>query len=86
MQGVGAAVRARVSTARRRGPVGRAYYEHAVAVSDVGVRLVEATESGHFDMIVPSTSSWPIVVDALRSLFEEFARPNDLLPQPMESG
>jgi acetyl esterase/lipase len=67
------------------GPVGRSYYEHAVAAGDADVRLVEATESGHFDMIVPSTSSWPIVVDALRSLFEEFARPHDLQRQPMES-
>ena len=49
-------------------PVGRAYYARAVAAGDSTVRMVEAPEAGHFDVIAPTTSSWRFVVDALRSL------------------
>lgn len=57
----------------RWAPVGRAYYEHAVAAGDHRVRLVEAAASGHFDMIAPTTATWPIVVDALDALFRQLA-------------
>jgi acetyl esterase/lipase len=50
------------------GPVGRNYHQRAIAAGDSAVRMVEATESGHFDMIVPTTSSWPLVLDGLRTL------------------
>ncbi len=55
---------------RAWGPGGRTYHRHAVAAGAQHVTLVEATESGHFEMIVPSTSSWTLVVDSLRALFE----------------
>lgn len=51
------------------GPVGRAYHRRAVAKGAERVSLVEATESGHFEVIVPSTSSWALVVESLRTLF-----------------
>ncbi len=50
------------------GPVGRKYYQRAIAAGDKSVRLVEATESGHFDMIAPTTTTWPLVLRALRGL------------------
>lgn len=49
------------------GPVGRRYFELAHAAGD-DVRVIEAKESGHFEMIDPSTSTWPIVRDAAREL------------------
>ncbi len=56
---------------RAWGPVGRAYYERALA-RRARVTLVEAPASGHFEMIVPTTSSWSLVVESLR----ELAQPN----------
>jgi len=50
------------------GPVGRRYYERAQAAGDHGAVIVEAPESGHLDMILPSTTSWPLVLETLRSL------------------
>lgn len=49
------------------GPSGRAYVEHA-RESGLPLRVVEAGESGHFEMIVPSTSTWPLVLKALAQL------------------
>lgn len=46
------------------GPVGRAYYRRALEVGDGAVTLVEAPNSGHFEMIVPGTSTWPLVIQA----------------------
>ena len=56
------------------GPVGRAYVARAVAAGDTQVRIVEAPESGHFEMISPATTTWPLVVDALRALFAQMGR------------
>lgn len=53
---------------RSWGPVGRTYFEHAQAVGDTLARLVELPESGHFEMIVPTTSTWPGVLRELRAL------------------
>jgi acetyl esterase/lipase len=50
-------------------PVGRRYFEAAKAAGD-DVRVVEAPESGHFEMIDPDSTTWPLVADALRSLLE----------------
>ena len=47
---------------RSWGPPGRAYHATAVAARDTLVRLVEAPESGHFDIIAPTTTTWPIVL------------------------
>lgn len=59
---------------RAWGPVGRAYFERARSAGDMQVRLVDAPESGHFEMIVPTTSTWPIVRDTLRGLLEAIGR------------
>jgi acetyl esterase/lipase len=53
---------------RSWGPVGRTYFAHARAEGDTLVRLVELPESGHFEMIVPTTSTWPAVLAELRAL------------------
>jgi acetyl esterase/lipase len=50
-------------------PVGRRYFEAAKAAGD-DVHAVEAPESGHFEMIDPDSTSWPLVVGALRDLLE----------------
>jgi acetyl esterase/lipase len=51
------------------GPSGRAYYARATAAGDTAVRLVEAPEAGHFELIAPATSTWPIVIRELKALF-----------------
>lgn len=53
---------------RTWGPPGRAYYARAIAAGDSTVRMVEAPESGHFDIIAPTTNSWRLVIDAIQSL------------------
>jgi acetyl esterase/lipase len=54
---------------RNWGPPGRAYYALATAAGDTLARLVEAPASGHFDIIAPTTTTWPLVVQSLRTLF-----------------
>jgi acetyl esterase/lipase len=53
-------------------PVGRRYLEAALRAGD-DVRLVEAPESGHFEMIDPDSSTWPLVRDALSDLLRRAA-------------
>ena len=48
--------------------LGRSYYYSAIEAGDNRVRLVEAPESGHFEMIDPKTTTWPIVLEALQAL------------------
>lgn len=50
------------------GPAGRAYYDAAAADGSSIVTRVEAPESGHFEMIAPGSSTWPIVLEELRLL------------------
>lgn len=50
-------------------PVGRRYFDRAQDAGD-DVRLIHADESGHFEMIDPSTSTWPLVRDAARELLK----------------
>lgn len=56
------------------GPNGRAYYDRALSVGDTQVRLIEAKESGHFEVIAPTTTTWPLVIDSLRDLFATLGR------------
>jgi acetyl esterase/lipase len=49
-------------------PIGRAYFAKATAAGDTTVRLLEAPESGHFELIAPASSTWPIVIRELKSL------------------
>jgi acetyl esterase/lipase len=51
------------------GPVGRAYYARARAAGDTAVHLLEASESGHFEMIAPATTTWPIIFGSLKTFF-----------------
>jgi len=56
------------------GPIGRAYYARARAAGDTAVHMVEAPASGHFEMIAPATTTWPIVIETLRALFARISR------------
>lgn len=49
-------------------PVARSYAAKASAGGDARVRVVEAPDSGHFEMIAPASTTWPLVVGALRAL------------------
>jgi len=55
-------------------PYGRSYYARATALGDTTVRLIEAPESGHFELIAPATSTWPIVIRELKALFARIDR------------
>ena len=54
---------------RNWGPPGRAYQSAVVAAGDTLVRFVDAPEAGHFDVIAPTSTSWGLVMQALRDLF-----------------
>lgn len=41
------------------------------------VDVKRAAESGHFEMIVPGTSTWPQVMEALEAVFQAVDREND---------
>jgi len=51
------------------GPNGRAYFAHARDAGDTKVKLVEAPESGHFELIAPKTTTWPIVIAEFKAMF-----------------
>lgn len=51
-------------------PVGHRYFEAAKSRGD-SVRLMEANESGHFEMIDPDSSSWPFVLSVVREMLDE---------------
>ena len=46
---------------------GQHYYQQALAAKDE-VRLIEATESAHFEMIDPDSSTWPMILKAAQEL------------------
>lgn len=48
-------------------PVGARYVEAARNAGDA-VQSIDAPESGHFEMIDPDSSTWPLVRDALKEL------------------
>lgn len=54
-------------------PVGRRYFDKAKAAGD-DVRILEAPESGHFEMIYPRSSTWPLVRDAMQELLKRLER------------
>ena len=59
------------------GSSGRAYFQAASAAGSSPVTLREAPESGHFEMVVPSTSTWPITLQELESLSAEMTQARD---------
>lgn len=50
------------------GPIGRAYYERARSAGDEQVTLIEAPDSGHFEFVAPTSTTWPLVLQSLQSL------------------
>ena len=50
-------------------PSGLRYFDVAKARGDVVMKL-EATESGHFEMIDPESSTWPLVLESARALLD----------------
>src|SRR5262249_14090618 len=60
--------------ARNWGPAGRAYYARAQAAGDTTVRLIMAPGAGHFELIAPTSTSWPLVLGALKELFHRVER------------
>jgi acetyl esterase/lipase len=56
---------------RAWGPSGRVYQRTVVAAHDALVGFVDAPVAGHFDIVAPTTSTWPLVIDALRDLFRQ---------------
>jgi hypothetical protein len=51
-------------------PVGRRYFRAAKEVGDP-VEVIEAEASGHFEMIDPDSTTWPLVRDAAFELLGE---------------
>ena len=49
-------------------PVGLRYLRTAQARGD-DVKIIEAKESGHFEMVDPKSTTWPLVLGATRALF-----------------
>ena len=48
-------------------PHGEEYYTAARAIGDNMMRRVMAPEAGHFEVINPSSTTWPLVLEAVRS-------------------
>ncbi len=48
-------------------PSARRYVDVAHARGET-IQVIEASESGHFEMVRPSTTSWPLVIEAAKNL------------------
>ncbi len=55
-------------------PVGRAYVARAREVGDTMITLVEAPEAGHFELISPTSTTWPLVIRELKAMFSRIPR------------
>ncbi len=55
-------------------PPSMSWVYRARAVGTTGIEVVELPESGHFEMIMPTSSSWPRVIAALKATFDEIGR------------
>ena len=53
---------------RSWGPIGRSYLARTRAVGDSTVLAIDAPDAGHFDLLAPTTTTWPIVIGALKQL------------------
>lgn len=51
-------------------PPGLRYFEAARERGD-DIRVIDAAESGHFEMIDPDSSTWPIVLEAARQMLDD---------------
>jgi acetyl esterase/lipase len=59
---------------RSWGPSGRVYQRAVAAANDSLVRFVDAPAAGHFDIVAPTTSTWPLVMNALRDLSRQLGK------------
>ena len=59
---------------RQWAPIGRSYVARAGVTGDTQVEVVDAPESGHFEMLAPDTTTWPLVIDALKRLMARISR------------
>jgi len=50
-------------------PIGRSYFAHAREVGDTTTTLVEAPDAGHFELVAPKTTTWPIVIREIKAMF-----------------
>jgi len=50
-------------------PSGLRYFRAAKARGD-DIRMIDASESGHFEMIDPDSTTWPLVLEATRKLLD----------------
>ena len=55
-------------------PIGRAYIARAATIGDTQVEVVDAPESGHFEMLAPDTTTWPLVINALKRLIARIGK------------
>ena len=51
-------------------PFGEDYITAAQALGDTGIERVMAPDSGHFELITPHTSTWTLVLDAVRAFLQ----------------
>lgn len=49
-------------------PIGELYADAARKAGDEQVEIIVAPESGHFEVINPGSSTWPLVVEAIKAL------------------
>jgi len=54
---------------------GRAYARVAREAGDADVSVIEAPDSGHFELMDPSTSTWPLVLDTVQALVQKQSCP-----------
>lgn len=48
---------------------GRSLVARAMAAGETHLQVIDAPDAGHFDVVAPTTSSWPIVTTALHEVF-----------------
>lgn len=58
---------------RQWAPIGRSYIARVGVTGDTQVEVVDAPASGHFEMLAPDTTTWPLVVGALKRLMARIA-------------
>ncbi|MGQ0766391.1 MAG: alpha/beta hydrolase family protein [Gemmatimonadota bacterium] len=55
-------------------PSGRSYVARARSVGDTSITVIDAPESGHFDLLAPETASGALTLEALRNLLGVIGR------------
>ena len=55
-------------------PIGRAYVQRARELGDTSITVIDAPDAGHFELIAPASSTWPIVIRELKALVATISR------------